>query len=142
MLKRIFIYSSLLILNSSLLSAQSGKPDTSLSVAAIKTVFQGVWAGPDESYFFLFRGDSVKEWETEGADSAIKPWCSYIIDKTPCDSVSAYLKGTTGYFMRVTCSSLDNDETRCYFILSVDAIELKIGFKGRFDESGHFKKLK
>lgn len=123
-------------------NGQSTRQDTSLSVEAIKTVLGGVWAGPDESYFFLFRGDSVKEWEAEGADSAVKPWCSYAIDKTPCDSLSATLKGTTGFFMRVTCSSLDNDEIKCYFILSVDAVELKIGYKGKFEESGHFKKLK
>ena len=141
-IRRLVLYFSFLIFNFSLAQAQNVKPDTSLSAEAIKVVLQGVWGGPDESYYFLFKGDSVKEWEAEGTDSASKPYCSYTVSKTACDSASAHVPGTTGYFMQITCTSPDNTEVRCYFVQSINALDFKIGFNGKFEESGHFKKIK
>lgn len=131
----------LILSYSSFGQAGQPSPDTSLSVAAIKLVLQGAWGGPDESYFFLFRGDSVKEWEADGADSTVKPFCSYSLSKTFCDTASEHLLNATGYFLTIVCSSTDYDETKCYFIQSINAIDLQIGLKGRFDESGHFRKI-
>ena len=120
--------------------AQQKAPDTSLTAGAIKLVLQGVWGGPDESYFFLFRGDSVKEWEADGSDSTAKPFCNYSVSKAACDT--SHLNGATGFYMTITCSSIDYNETKCYFIQSINTIDLMIGTRGTFDESGHFKKIK
>jgi hypothetical protein len=138
----LLLYFSLLFFHLSLGQSPQSKPDTSLSAAAIKLVLQGVWGGPDQSYFFLFRGDSVKEWEADGADSIVKPFCSFSLSKTFCDTASEHVLGATGYSITIVCSSTDYDETKCYFIQSINTVDLQIGFKGRFDESGHFKKIK
>jgi hypothetical protein len=142
MLKRIGVCFSFFIFLFSFALGQSIKADTSLSAEAIKVVLQGVWGGPDESYYFLFRGDSAKEWEAEGTDSAAKPYCSFTVSKTACDSASAHVEKSTGFFLQITCTSPDNTEERCYYIQSVNALDLKIGYHGKFEESGHFKKIK
>lgn len=115
------------------------KPDSMESSIIFR--LQGVWAGPDETYYFRFRGDSVKEWESEGADSSQKPYCSYVLSKVACDSNSRADTGTTGYYLFITCTSLDNIETKCYSIISVTPSDLKIGFRGQYDESGHLRKM-
>jgi hypothetical protein len=120
-------------------SLLNNSPDSKAN--SIRFTLQGVWAGPDESYYFRFRGDSVKEWESEGADSSQKPYCSYVISHVACDSNWHNDSGSTNYFLLITCTSPDNVETRCYSILSVTASDLKIGFRGKYDESGHFKKI-
>lgn len=132
----------LLLLLCSLVHAQQSKPDSSLTVKTVKQQLQGLWSGPDDSYYFLFRGDSVKEWEADGADSSVKPFCIYAVSKVACDSLSAHTTGTTGYFMTVTCPSIDYDESRCYFIQSVNTSDLQLGVKGQFDESGHLRRIK
>lgn len=139
---RLFIFFSLATLWFSSASAQANTKYSSLTDTAVKFVLQGVWAGPDESYYFLFRGDSVKEWEADGADSSNKPWCSYIVSKTACDSLSAHVQGTSGYFMTITCHSTDYDEVKCYFIQSINADSLQLGIKGQIDPSGLFTKMK
>src|SRR5579863_4509965 len=113
--------------------------DTSLTVASVKHVLQGVWGGPDDSYYFLFRDDSVKEWEADGADSSVKPFCMYTVSKTACDSLSAHAEGATGFFMTITCASIDYNESRCYFIQSINPAGLQLGLKGHFDESSYLK---
>ncbi len=114
-------------------------PDSRANSIIMK--LQGVWAGPDETYYFKFRGDSVKEWESEGADSSQKPYCSYVLSKVSCDSISKVDTGGTGYYLFITCTSPDNVETRCYSILSVDSTDLKIGYRGKYDETGHLQKM-
>jgi len=113
-----------------------------LDTASVKHMLQGLWAGPDESYYFLFRGDSVKEWETDGADSALKPNCAFTLTRIACDTFSAHVEGATGMFLTILCHSVDYDENRCYFIQSIDEGDLKLGTRGRFDDSGELRKLK
>lgn len=139
---RLLILFSFFTFSSSLVSAQVNPKYSSLTDTAVKFVLQGVWAGPDESYYFLFRGDSVKEWEADGADSSVKPWCFYTVSKTACDSLSAHVQGTTGYFMTITCYSTDYNETRCYFFQSINADTMQLGIKGQIDPSGLFTKMK
>jgi len=117
-------------------------PDSSLSAIIIKSKLQGVWAGPDESYYFRFKGDSVKEWEQEGTDSALKPYCNFLVSDISCDTLSSIATDKSGFYLLITCASPDNDEVRCYYIISINASEFKIGFKGKYDESGHLKKIK
>ena len=122
--------------------AQNNIRDTSLSDKTIKQVLQGVWGGPDDSFYFMFRGDSVKEWEADGADSSVKHFCPYTLSKTACDSLSAHIAGATGFFITVVCPSIDYDESRCYFIQSINSANLQLGLKGQYDESSHLKKIK
>jgi len=142
-LKACLIFSfSLLVFSSSQAQTQATMADSNVAVAAVKLILQGLWAGPDESYYFLFRGDSVKEWESDGADSSAKPWCNFVVSHTACDTASAHAPGATGVFLAITCHSPDYDETRCYFIQFINAVEVQLGIKGRFDESGDMKKVK
>jgi hypothetical protein len=120
--------------------AQTKSDTTKLPIAAVKLVLQGLWAGPDESYYLLFRKDSVKEWESDGADSTVKPFCAYTLSRDACDTASAHADSTTGIFLTILCHSIDYDESRCYFIKSVDAGKLQLGTRGHFDESGELKK--
>lgn len=131
----------LLLLACSFAHAQTGKQD-SLAAKALKQQLQGVWGGPDDSFYFLFRGDSVKEWEADGADSNVKPFCPYMVSKVACDTISAHTAGATGYFMTITCPSIDYDESKCYFIQSISTTDLQLGIKGQFDESSHLKRVK
>jgi len=135
------IFFACIILPHAAKSQATTQPD-SVPIAAVKLVIQGLWAGPDESYYLLFRGDSVKEWETDGADSVKKPYCRYILNKDPCDTVSAKVQGTTGVALHIICYSNDYDEVKCYFIQSITTAEMRLGVNGEVDESGIVHKVR
>jgi len=137
--KKALLFLPFIILYCKGTQAQSKADTSSLSVNAIKLVLQGLWAGPDESYYFLFKGDSVKEWEADGSDSTAKPYCNYTVSKAACDTT--HINGFTGFYITITCSSIDYNETKCYFIQSINAVDFILGTKGNYDESGHMKKI-
>jgi hypothetical protein len=140
--KGLRLIATLIVFSLSLIVAHAQRPDSSITSAdKAKKIFQGVWANLNETQFFLFKGDSVKEWEIEGADSSQKPYCSYTVSRIACDSESAHVDSASGLFLNIVCGSEDYQQIRCFFIKSITEGDFKIGFKGEFDaDNGEYRK--